>query len=126
MLKAPSIGVGVSCDSGELNLAESTMLLVADVPPVVFRDDQITKMHDSLPITLFRFETLLTLYEHHKSERVAYFLPWVRLNEAMSRKGVETGERLNWIRMVYCFLMKCMMCYRDPIFIRVIDSSDVI
>jgi hypothetical protein len=69
--------VGLGPDSPELSLG----LLGDDLPAVVFSDDQITKMHDSLPMVLFRFEILVKLFEARELVWVTYFFPWVPLNE---------------------------------------------
>jgi hypothetical protein len=70
-------------------------------------------MHDSLPMVLFRFEILLKLYEAEQFAWVAYFFPWVLLNEAMSHKNVRSVDRLGWLRLAYCSLMKCNETYRS-------------
>jgi hypothetical protein len=44
-----------------------------DLPAVVFSDEQVTKMHDSLPMALFCFEILLKLYESREVAWVMYF-----------------------------------------------------
>jgi hypothetical protein len=111
MLKSPAMVVGLDTSSPELNLERLIRLLADDLSPVVFSDDPITKMHDSLPMVLFRFEILMKLYEAREMGWVAYFFPWVLLNEAMSHKHVPTGERLTWFHIAYCYLMKCMITY---------------
>jgi hypothetical protein len=54
----PPMAVGLDPYSPELSLGNLVGLLGDDLPAVVFSDDSITKMHDSLPIVLFRFEVL--------------------------------------------------------------------
>jgi hypothetical protein len=46
-----------------LSLEELVLLLGEDLPAVVFSDDPITKMHASLPMVLFHFESLVKLSE---------------------------------------------------------------
>jgi hypothetical protein len=70
-------------------------------------------MHDSLPMILFRFGTLIKLYEERQFPWLAFFFPWVLLNEAMSSKTATTLDRLGWLRLAYCYLMKCAITYRD-------------
>jgi hypothetical protein len=60
-------------------------LVRGDLPSIVFSDDPLTKMHDSLPMVLFRFECLVKLYEAKELGWVGCFLPWVFINEAKSR-----------------------------------------
>jgi hypothetical protein len=63
MLKKLAMVVGLDIDSIELNLERLVLLLGDDLPAIVFSDDPITKMHDSLPMARFRFEILLKIYE---------------------------------------------------------------
>jgi hypothetical protein len=63
MLKQPPMVVGLREDSPELSLGFLIHLIRDDLPAVVFSDQPMTKMHDSLPMVLFRFEILVKLYE---------------------------------------------------------------
>jgi hypothetical protein len=65
------------------------------------------KMYDSLPMVLFRFEILLKLNEARELGWVAYFFPWVLVNEAMSHPRVDTRVRVEWFNNADCYLMKC-------------------
>jgi hypothetical protein len=96
MLKKLAMVVGLDINSPELNLERLVRLLGDDLPAIVFSDDPITKMHDSLPMVLFRFEILLKIYEAREWGWVAYFYPWVLINEAMSHKHAETRDRVGW------------------------------
>jgi hypothetical protein len=44
---------------------------------------------------------------------LVYFFPWVIIHETMSYKGASTVEWLGWFRLAYCFLMTCLVTYRD-------------
>jgi hypothetical protein len=112
MLKKPPMVVGLTTDSQELDLERLVLLLADDLPAVVFSDDQMTKMHDSLPMVLFRFEILLKIYEAGEFGWVAYFYPWVLINEAMSHKHVDTYDRVGWFQQAYIYLMKITVTYR--------------
>jgi hypothetical protein len=105
--------VGVHIESSDLDLDIIVSFLHDDLPPVVFSDDSMTKMHDSLAMILFRFEILLKLYEAEQFAWVAYFFPWVLLNEAMSHKNVRSIDRLGRVRLENCYLMKCNETYRS-------------
>jgi hypothetical protein len=70
-------------------------------------------MHDSLPMVLFRFETLRKLYEAREFAGLAYFFPWVVLNEAMLHKTATTMHRVGWFRLAYAYFMICLIPYRD-------------
>jgi hypothetical protein len=84
MLKEPPMVVGVETSSPELPSSRLVRLLGDDLPPVVFSDDPVTKMPDSPPTVLFRFEILVKLYEAREMAWVAYFFPWVLINKGMS------------------------------------------
>jgi hypothetical protein len=113
MLKKPHMIIGLDTDSPELNLENLILLLADDLPAVVFSDEQITKMHDSLPMVLFRFEILLKIYEAREWGWVAYFYPWVLINEAMSHKHVDTYDRVGWFQQAYTYLMRIRVTYRN-------------
>jgi hypothetical protein len=63
MLKKIRMVVCLDNNSIELDFQRLIDLLPNDLSPIVFSDDPITKMYDSLPMILFRFEILLNLYE---------------------------------------------------------------
>jgi hypothetical protein len=86
--------VGLDGNSIELDFQRLIDLLRHDLSPIVCSDDPITKMYDSLPMVLFRFEIPLKLYEARELDRVAYFIPWVLVNEAMSHPRVNTRVRV--------------------------------
>jgi hypothetical protein len=59
MLKQPPMVFGLQQDSPELSQCSLIHLIGGDLPAVVFGDELITKMQDSLPMVLFRFEILV-------------------------------------------------------------------
>jgi hypothetical protein len=63
MLKKMRMLVGLDDNSIELDLQRLIDLLRDDLSPIVFSDDPITKIYDSLLMVLFRFKILLTLYK---------------------------------------------------------------
>jgi hypothetical protein len=63
MLNPPPMVVGLRHDSPELSLGSLIYSIRDDLRAVVFSDEPVTKMDDSLPIALFRFEILVKLYE---------------------------------------------------------------
>jgi hypothetical protein len=111
MLSDPPMVVGLLATDQMLDVQILRDLFRGDLPAIVFCNDPITKMHDSLPMVLFRFECLVKIYEAGHWEWVAYFFPWVLINEAMSHKKVRTVDRLSWLRLAYYYLMKCSMTY---------------
>jgi hypothetical protein len=68
-------------------------------------------MRDSLPLALSRFEIPVKLYEARKLAWVAYFFPWVLVNEGMSHKQIDTYDRVEWFQMGYIYLMKIRVTY---------------
>jgi hypothetical protein len=97
----------------ELDLQRLIDLLRGDICPIVFSDNPITKTYDSLPMVLFRFETLLKLYEARELDWIAYFFPWVLVNEALSHRRVNKQVRVKSFNIACCDLMKCTLTYHD-------------
>jgi hypothetical protein len=100
-------------DSPELSRANLVGLFDKSLPAVVFSDDPITKMHDSLPTVVFRFEILVKLYEARELAWVAYIFPWMLLNEGMSHKQVDAYDRVRWFQMACIYLMKMRAIYES-------------
>jgi hypothetical protein len=113
MLKKIRMAVGLDGNSIELHLQRLIDLLRDDLSPIGFSDDPITKMCDSLSVVLFRFEILLKLYQTRELDWVAYFFPWVLIKELISHPRVNTGVRVEWFNIAYCYLMKCTVAYHD-------------
>jgi hypothetical protein len=67
--------VDLDSNSIESDLQRLVDLLRDDLSPLVFSDDLITEMCNSLPMVLFRFEVFLKLYETREMGWVAYFFP---------------------------------------------------
>jgi hypothetical protein len=70
-------------------------------------------MYGSMPMVFFRFEILLELYEARELGWVAYFFPWVLVNEAMLHPRVNARVRVKWFNVAYCYLMKCTVTYHN-------------
>jgi hypothetical protein len=111
MLKQPPMVVGLRQDSPELSLGSLIHLIRDDLPAVAFSDKPVTKMHDSLPMVLFRFEILVKLYETREFTWAAYFFRSVLLNEAMSHKKVDTYDRVGWFHIAYIYLINILVTY---------------
>jgi hypothetical protein len=75
MLKKIAMVVGLETDTDRLSPERFIEVIKGDFPAVVFSDEQVAKMGDSLPITLFRFEILLKLCESREFAWVTYFSP---------------------------------------------------
>jgi hypothetical protein len=111
MLKKIQMVVGLDCNLIQVDLQRLIDLLGDDLTPIVFGDDLITKMDESLPVVLFRLEILLKLYEARELGWVAYFFPWVLVNKAVSHPLVNTGIRVGRFNIAYCYPMKCTVIY---------------
>jgi hypothetical protein len=107
------MAIGLDAGSPELSFQRLVELFRDNLSPIVFSDHQITKMHDSLPLVLFRFTIILKLYEARELDWLAYFFPWAMLSEAMPHKVVATEDRVVWFRLAYCYLMKYMITSQD-------------
>jgi hypothetical protein len=83
MLKKITMVVGLETDTAQLSLQRLIEVIESDLPAIVFSNEQVTKIHDSLLMALFRFEILLKLYESREFACVTYFFPWVLINKAM-------------------------------------------
>jgi hypothetical protein len=101
MLKEQPMVVGLETSSPELSLRRLVRLLGDVLLAVVFSDGPITKMHDSLPMVLFRFEILVKLYEVREMVWFAYFFPWVLINEGMWDKQVDTYGGVRWFQIAH-------------------------
>jgi hypothetical protein len=93
LLKKITMTLGLKTDTAELNLEKLIEVIGSDLPAVVFSDEPVTKMHDSLAMSLFRFQILLKLYEAGEFAWLAYFFPWVLINEGISQKTVAVWDR---------------------------------
>jgi hypothetical protein len=121
LTKPTPMVIGFSEDSLELNLSALKELLGLNLPEVIFCDAQITKMHDSLPIVLFRFQHLLSILDASIQDPrgretylpwLGFCVPWVLLNEALCHPGVNTPTRLAWLKIAYFYLMTCNDTYK--------------
>jgi hypothetical protein len=112
MLKTITMAVGLETDTAQVSLERFIEVIRGDLPAVVFSDEQVTKMHDSLPMTLFRFDILLKFYESREFAWVTDFFPWVLITEAISPKIVEVCDRMAWFLIAYCYLMTCLKTYQ--------------
>jgi hypothetical protein len=105
LLKEWRTVVGTSASSAELDLAELKRVLGSILPDVCFCDHPITKMHDKLPIKMFRFDVLETLYKEDLRTWYAYFYPWVLFNEAFYNEKASKNQRILWLRDADFYLL---------------------
>jgi hypothetical protein len=104
LLKKITMMLDVETDTAELNLEKLIEVIGSNLPAVVFSDEPVAKMHKSLPMVLFRLPILLKLYEAREFAWLAYFFPWVLINEGLSDKNVAVWDRVSRFLMAYCYL----------------------
>jgi hypothetical protein len=83
MLPSPEICIRLSGNSPgtDINRIAGIHALILRI---VWSTDIITKMHDSWPMTPFRFKSLLWLYSHGEFPRLIDMIRFILRNEAMS------------------------------------------
>jgi hypothetical protein len=97
-------------------------LLGVNLPPIVFPDAQITKRHDLLPMVLFLFRHIMSLFtmglQNIESARAylrwfAYICHLVLLNEAMFSEDTSTHMRLIWLKVAYFIFVTIQTTYKQ-------------
>jgi hypothetical protein len=87
----------------ELNLRQLKELLTPSLPNVVLCDLQITKIHDSLPMALYRFTHIAPIRNGSVADSdttrkycpwFAFFLPWSLFHEIVFHPRAYTLMRL--------------------------------
>ena len=76
---------------------------VLNLPSKVFSNQQFTKMHDDLPISLFSFESLVKLAVNEPTY-LAYFMPFCLLNIGLSEEGLSIEERINLFEVAFYYV----------------------
>lgn len=101
-LLAALLHTGFSIDN-EAILIEDIKKILNDMSDVVWCNDLYTKMHDKLPLELFKTENLLKLIQHKKFVAAAYWFPITLSNIALNQKDIGFEYRE--------FLLKCAFFY---------------
>ena len=101
-LLASNVHVGLTNGSGVIRVERLRELL--NLPSKVFSNEKFTKMHDDLPIALFSFETLVTLWEHEPTY-LSYFLPFSLLNIGLSEEALSLEERVNLFELAFYYIL---------------------
>jgi hypothetical protein len=113
LLKKIPICVGLRVSSPEISINAIIEVLDFDLPRIVFNDQKITKMHDSLPILLFQHKYLVLLYSTGNYPAFCYFFPFVMFNEAISRENINVAIRISWLQLALFFFVAIFVGYRD-------------
>ena len=77
-----------------------------NIPSIVWYNGKITKMHDSLPLELFKIENLgilLNNFQKYKNE-ISYFLPFCLLNAALQIEHLTVDERIDYLQITAHYL----------------------
>jgi hypothetical protein len=67
------MAMGLETNTSQLSLGRFIEMIGGGLPAVVFSDEQVTKMHNSLPLALVHFEVLLKLDESREFAWVTCF-----------------------------------------------------
>lgn len=101
-LLASKVHVGLTNSSQVIQIDRLEALL--NLPSKVFSNERFTKMHDDLPIALFSFETLVTLWEH-EPVYLPYFLPFCLLNIGLNEDALSLEERINLFELAFYYVL---------------------
>ena len=78
--------------------------ILKNIPSIVFDDTQITKMHDSLPLTLFSLNNFIKLFEKKRYDSSAFWFPISLSITAYSKKDIGFLNRNFLFETVLWFL----------------------
>ena len=90
---------------------ESTPIILEDLqnildylPPVVWCNEPYTKMHDKLPLELFKIENFLKLFEENHYAAAAFWYPIALSLTAISAQDIGYQNRLFLLQTAFFFL----------------------
>ena len=92
-LLSSNVHSGITNNSKILEV--SKMKEIFQYPSIIYSKSIVTKMHDSLAIQLFSFNSIKDIIESGNSEYLSYFIPLCFMNIAISEKNLNTVERIN-------------------------------
>ena len=108
------IHTGFTTDSPSI-LIEDLQNILPELPSVVWSNELITKMHDSLPIKLFSVSNLFALIENGHLPGVAFYFPIVSSLIAIHNEDIGFKNRLFLLETAFWFLV----FYKDAL-----DNAD--
>jgi len=100
-LLSNDIALGFTERCSRLNVSRARELL--NLPSIIFSNQRITKMHDSLPLKLFDLRSLLLLFAEQEYELAAYFIPFTLLSTALAEKYLSNGERVSLLQVSFFY-----------------------
>ena len=80
--------------------------ILKHLPSVIFSNDEITKMHDLLPLMLFSVHNFRMLYDNHQYAAVAYWFPITCALIGFENQSLSKECRSFLFRCSFCFLVK--------------------
>ena len=111
LLSGKQIIIGFQTENSviDLNLLQSQLI---QCPSIVFNNSKITKMHDSLPLTLFSMTSLKRLFELRNIGALAYFTPWCLFISAMESEDLDVNRAFDFISIALYYLMYYYLSYQ--------------
>ena len=79
--------------------------ILSDIPSTVWCNDSFTKMHDKLPLTLFKLENFLKLMNENHTAAAAYWFPIALSITALSSPNIGFEYRFYLLQSVFWFLV---------------------
>lgn len=92
--------MGFTIESPKLDI-QKVQRVLKNVPPIVFLDLPITKMHDQLAIILFSLQNFILLFENKMYYEAAYWFPISIFITAMHYKNVGYQNRIFFSRLQF-------------------------
>jgi hypothetical protein len=74
--------------------------------PLVFANSKASKMHDSLPLSLFSVKTLGDILTAHRPAELL-MVPWCLLNVSLTLPGLNTRSRAGFLEIGFWILCHC-------------------
>jgi hypothetical protein len=94
--------IGVNGD--ERDFLISTIQTIAQVPPAVFDNSRMTKMHDSLPLHLFSRQPILEAFERHQGREFFVLFPWHLIVAGLTHAQLSTQTRCSMFEVAFWLL----------------------
>lgn len=94
---------GFDSDATQIIL-EDLQTILDSIPPVVWCNEPYTKMHDKLPLELFKIEHFLKLFEENHFAAAAFWYPIALSLTAISTKDIGFQNRLFLLETSFWFL----------------------
>ena len=101
---------GFNTDTDKI-LVDELQKVLDEMGEVVWRNEPYTKMHDKLPLELFKTENLLKLIESKQFTAAAYWFPITLSNIAINQKDIGFEYRDFLLKCSFYFLVYYYECW---------------